>query len=191
MSRTILALAMTFTLSFLPTNAIGQPGQDSEPQLRSVSDGGRDERFLSVLSAAVRHELVTLPYYDVFDWLEAEVSEDGKVVLRGFVVNGQTRRSAEARMKRIESVREVVNEIELLPPGEDALRIAAYRAIYSWDSPLFRYATRAMPPIHIIVKNGRATLKGVVQSDSHRQYAASAVRSVAGLFEVQNELAVE
>jgi hyperosmotically inducible periplasmic protein len=78
-----------------------------------------------------------------------------------------------------------------LSSSDDQLRIAIYRAIFNWDSPLFRYATHAVPPIHIIVKNGRATLKGVVASQSDSQLAYTAARGVPGLFEVNNQLQVE
>ncbi len=146
-----------------------------------------------MLAAAVRHELVTLPYYDVFDWLEAELLSDGTVVLRGEVVRPTTSDDAETRIRRLESVMRVVNEIKVLPVSsrDNALRIALYRAIYNWDSPLFRYATRAMPPIHILVENGRATLRGAVASQFESQIAYTAARQVPGIFEVRNELKID
>jgi BON domain-containing protein len=140
----------------------------------------------------VRHELVTLPYYGVFDWLEFEVRPDNTVVLRGQVVRPTTKSDAEARVREIDGVSRVINEIEVLPlsPEDDRLRIALYRAIYSWDSPLFRYATQAVPPIHIIVNHGRATLKGVVDSKADGDLAYIRARGVPGLFDVKNELQV-
>jgi hyperosmotically inducible protein len=145
------------------------------------------------LMREVRHELVTLPFYDVFDWLEGEVRADGTIVLRGQVVRPTTKSDAEARVNDIERVGRVVNEIEVLPvsPNDDRLRTALYRAIYNFDSPLFRYAVRAVPPIHIIVKNGRATLKGVVATQQESQLAYTAARGVSGVFDVTNELRVE
>ncbi len=147
----------------------------------------------AALVREVRHELVTLPFHDVFDWLEGEVNPDGTVYLRGQVVRPTTRSDAEARVKDIKGVARVVNEIEVLPlsPDDDRLRSALYNAIYKFDSPLFRYATRAVPPIHIIVRNGRATLKGVVASRNDSDLAYAAARGVPGLFEVTNELRVE
>lgn len=141
----------------------------------------------------IRHELVTLPYYGVFDWLEGEVRPDGTVVLRGEVTRPTTKKEAEARLKSIEGIDRVVNEIDVLPPSpqDDRLRVAIYRALFNWDSPLFRYATQSVPPIHIIVKNGRATLKGVVATAQDRQLAEIKAKSVPGLFDVRNELAVE
>jgi len=141
----------------------------------------------------VRHELATLPYYGVYDWLEYEVTPDNAVILRGQVVRPTTKSDAEARVKEIDGVSKVINEIEVLPlsPNDDRLRLALYRAIYNWNSPLFRYATQAVPPIHIIVKNGRAVLKGVVDSKADAQMAYIRARGVPGLFDVKNELIVE
>src|SRR5918992_4060791 len=114
----------------------------------------------------VRHELVTLPYYGVFDWLTYEVRPDGRVVLRGQVVRPTTKSDAEGRVKQIDGVTGVDNQIETLPlsPSDDRLRRALYRQIYGWNSPLFRYAHQAVPSIHLIVSRGHATLKGVVAS---------------------------
>ena len=141
----------------------------------------------------VRHELVTLPYYGVFDWLQFEVKPDNTVILRGQVVRPTTKSDAEARVKDIDGVSKVINQIETLPlsPQDDRLRTALYRAIYSWNSPLFRYATQAVPPIHIIVSRGRAILKGVVASKGDANLAYIRARGVPGLFDVKSELQVE
>jgi hypothetical protein len=100
----------------------------------------RSQRHLNMLTSAIRHELFTLPYYDVFDWLEAELMLYGHVTLRGEVVRPTTANDAEKRVQRLESASNVPNEIKVLPIGsqDDALRIALYRAIYNWNSPLFR-----------------------------------------------------
>lgn len=141
----------------------------------------------------VRHELATLPYYGVFDWLEFEARSDNTVVLRGYVTRPSTKSEAEARVKEIDSVKGVVNEIQVMPPSpeDDRLRVALYRQLYNWDSPLFRYATQAIPSIHIIVDRGRATLKGIVSSKADAQLAYVRARSVPGLFDVKNDLLVE
>src|SRR5436190_658132 len=83
-----------------------------------------------------------------------------------------------------ESATRVANNIEVLPlsPMDEDLRRALFRAIYRYDSPLFRYATQSVPPIHIIVKNGRAALKGVVLSQADSQLAYMAAQSVPGVF---------
>jgi len=113
--------------------------------------------------------------------------------LRGYVTRPTTKSDAEARVKDIEGVKGVINEIQVLPvsPTDDRLRIALYRQLYNWDSPLFRYATQAIPSIHIIVDRGRATLKGIVANKSDAQIAYMRARSVPGLFEVKNELTIE
>jgi hyperosmotically inducible protein len=141
----------------------------------------------------VRHELVTLPYYGVFDWLQFEVRPDNTVVLHGQVVKPTTKSDAEARVKDIEGVPNVINEIQVLPlsPQDDRLRLALYRRLYGFDSPLFRYATQAIPSIHIIVDHGRATLKGIVSNKGDAQLAYIRARSVPGLFDVKNELQIE
>jgi hyperosmotically inducible protein len=164
-------------------------GQRRFPAVRDALSA----REQATLIREVRHELVTLPFYDIFDWLEGDVRPDGAVVLRGQVVRPTTKADVEARVKEVKGVARVRNEIEVLPasPSDDRLRIALYRAIYSFDSPLFRYATRAVPPIHIIVRNGRVTLRGVVATPQESQLAYMAARGVPGTFEVTNELRAE
>jgi hyperosmotically inducible protein len=141
----------------------------------------------------VRHELVTLPYYGVFDWLEYEVQNDGTVILRGQVVRPSTKSDAEGRVKDVDGVRRVVNEIEVLPlsSSDDRSRRALYVAIYNSNSPLFRYATQSVPSIHLIVKRGHAILKGVVANRGDAQLAYIRARGVPGLFSVKSELIVE
>jgi len=141
----------------------------------------------------IRHELRMLPYYGVYDWLEFEVQSDNTVVLRGQVVRSSTKSEAEGRVKDVDGVSRVNNQIEVLPlsPSDDRLRLALYRAIYSFNSPLFRYATQSVPPIHLIVDRGHATLKGVVANKGDAQLAYIRARGVPGLFSVKNELIIE
>lgn len=158
-----------------------------------MSPEQRSSREQLMLIKAVRHELVTLPYYNVFDWLEFEIRGDSVIVLRGQVVRPTLKSDAENVVKRLEAVEKVVNEIEVLPlsPNDDRIRLAVYRAIFNYNSPLFRYATQAVPPIHIIVKNGRVTLKGVVATQGDSNIANIRARGVNGVFEVTNQLQVE
>lgn len=150
-------------------------------------------RQIARITKEVRHELAMLPYYGVFDWLEGEIKGDGTVILRGQVVRPTTKSDAEARVKEVEGVERVVNEIQVLPlsRNDDRIRLAVYRALFNWNSPLFRYATQAVPSIHIIVNNGRVTLKGVVATKSDSDIANIKARGVPGVFEVKNELQVE
>ena len=150
-------------------------------------------QVIARLVKEVRHELATLPYYGVFDWLQFEVRPDNTIVLLGYVTRPSTKSDAEARVKEIDGVKSVGNQIEVLPvsPMDDRLRIALYRTIYGWNSPLFRYATQAVPSIHIIVNRGRATLKGVVSTKGDATQAYIRARGVPGLFDVKNDLTTE
>ena len=179
----VLSAALGTQFATVQTS-IAYASGSQQTETRRVSKG---------LIKEIRHELVTLPYYGLFDWLEGEVRPDGTLVLRGEVVRASTRKDAESRVRDIEGVENVVNEIEVLPlsPGDDRIRAAIYRALFSANSPLFRYATRAVPPIHIIVKSGRVALKGVVATQQESQIAFVKARSVSGVFEVKNELRVE
>ena len=118
---------------------------------------------------------------------------DGTVRLMGEVTRPTIKDDAEKRVKKLEAVNQVIDDIEVLPlsPMDDDLRIALYRAIFNFNTPLFRYATQSVPPIHIIVKNGHVTLKGVVLSQSDSQLAYMAAQGVPGAFEVRNELMIE
>jgi hyperosmotically inducible protein len=195
-----MKVALTFLIALAvlssPTGGTLQAAQHKQdeykPRLSSPSKRKHGRTAVSI-GEDVRRHLVTLPYYGVFDWLEAEVLPGDTVVLRGYVTRPSTKSDAEARVRRLESVANVVNEIEVLPlsTSDDRIRLAMYRAVFNFNSPLFQYATRAVPPIHIVVKNGRATLKGVVLNDSDRQLAYTAARNVSGVFELKNELAVE
>ena len=127
----------------------------------------------------VRHKLVMLPYYSVFDNLAYRV--DGRTVtLEGQVLNPVVKPDAENAVKRIESVDKVINNIEVLPPSpmDDRIRRQVYRAIYSYG-PLFKYSHMAVPPIHIIVKGGRVTLDGVVDNETDKNLAHDACQSGA------------
>lgn len=143
------------------------------------------------LTNQIRRELVMLPYYDVFDNLAFQLKGD-QVTLMGQVTRPTLKSAAERVVKRIEGVGQVVNQIEVLPLSgqDDRIRVAEYRAIYS-KAPLQRYQLRAVPPIHIIVKNGNVTLEGVVASQSDKDLAGVAAKGVPGTFSVTNNLRVE
>ena len=139
----------------------------------------------------VRHELLMLPYYNVFDNLAYRV--DGTTVtLMGQVTRPTLKSDAENVVRKIEGVETVKNEIEVLPasPNDDEIRRAEYRAIYS-QAGLQLYSVRSIPPIHIIVKNGNVTLEGVVANETDKNLANVAARGVPGVFSVTNNLRVE
>jgi hyperosmotically inducible protein len=140
----------------------------------------------------VHHELVMLPFYGVFDNLAYKVDPDGTVTLLGQVARPTLKSDAENVVKRIEGVERVVNNIEVLPTSinDDNIRRAVYRAIYG-NSVLSQYQLRAVPPIHIIVKNGNVTLEGVVARTMDKQVAGMQANQVSGVFSVTNNLQVE
>jgi hyperosmotically inducible protein len=162
----------TFLLVALAALAAAQPGEDK-------------------ITKEVRHELVMLPYYGVFDNLAYRV-DGSKVTLFGQVTRPTLKSDSERVVKKIEGVELVDNQIEVLPlsPNDDRIRVAAYRAIYS-RAPLQRYQMGAVPPIHIIVKNGNITLIGVVDSEADKNLAGIAANGIPGAFKVTNDLAVQ
>jgi hyperosmotically inducible protein len=142
------------------------------------------------ITREVMHELLMLPYYSVWDNLAFQVNGN-TVKLSGQVVNSSTKSDAEAAVKHIEGVDKVVNDIEVLPPSpaDDRIRRALYRAIYGFDG-LSKYSWGTVPSIHIIVKNGRADLVGVVDNPTDKQMAEMQAKSVPGVFSVSNDLQV-
>jgi hyperosmotically inducible periplasmic protein len=179
-------------LLLIATLDLGAAQRDKNPATLNTP-ANRNARRIEALKEEVRHQLVTLPYYTVFDWLQAQVKPDGTVTLMGEVTRPTVKDDAEHRVKKLEAVSRAINNIEVLPlsPMDDELRVALYRAIYRFDSPLFRYGTQSVPPIHIIVKNGHVTLKGIVLNEGDSQLAYIAARGVPGTFEVKNELQIE
>jgi osmotically-inducible protein OsmY len=144
------------------------------------------------LAREVRHELVMLPFYSMFNNLEYRV--DGDVVtLQGQVTRPTLKTDAERAVKRIEGVGEVVNNIEVLPPSpaDDRIRVAVYRALFAQDSSLFRYGMGVVSPIRIVVKNGHVTLLGVVNSEADKNVASLRAKTVWGTFSVTNNLSVQ
>ncbi|MBO0726872.1 MAG: BON domain-containing protein, partial [Blastocatellia bacterium] len=138
-------------------------------------------------------ELVTLPFFGVYDWLEGRVEPDGTVYLAGQVTRPTLKKDAQRRVEKVEGVDKVINQIEVLPlsSNDDRLRVAVFRALFNANSPLFRYGQQPIPPIHIIISRGRLVLKGVVATKGDSDIANIRARGVPGLFDVKNELGVE
>jgi len=145
----------------------------------------------SRLNERIRKELVTLPYYNVFDNLAFSVNGD-TVTLYGQVTRPSTRKDAERRVARIEGIDHVINHIEVLPVStfDDGLRRRVYNQVFRTSS-LYRYAMGANPSMHIIVRNGHVTLEGVVANQMDSQLAYMAANQVPGVFSVTNNLRVE
>ena len=143
------------------------------------------------LAHEVRHQLVVLPFYSVFDNLEYKIN-GSEVTLLGQVTRPTVKLDAENAVKAIEGVTKVINNIEVLPvsPMDDQIRRAEFRAIYS-EPALQRYAFGPVPPIHIIVKGGRVTLEGVVDNQGDKNLVYIRANSVPGVFSVTNNLRVQ
>ena len=146
----------------------------------------------SRIAREVRHQLLMLPYYGLFDDLAFRV--DGSVVtLEGAVVRPTLKSDAEHVVKKIEAVTQVANEIKVLPvsPMDDEIRRAEYRAIYGDPSISVRYGYRALPSIHIIVENGHVTLEGVVANEADKNLIGLRANGVPNVFSLANDLRVE
>lgn len=190
LTTAVLGICLTTVLTTAPDlyPAAMKDPEDTKPKVQTGRDPSQVQRRLE---REVRHELVMLPYYDVFDNLEFRV-DGGHVTLSGQAVRPTLKSSAENVVKNIESVEKVTNNIEVLPlsPNDDRLRIAVYRAIYG-HTALQRYSIRSVPPIHIIVKNGNVTLEGVVANEGDKNIANIQANGVSGVFSVKNNLRVE
>jgi hyperosmotically inducible protein len=142
------------------------------------------------LAERVRHEVVMLPWYSLFDDISYQV-EGSKVILTGQVVRPTLKKDAENAVKSIAGVSEVENKIEILPPSpfDDRIRLAVLRSVYGSDGLLY-YGLGASPSIHIMVKNGHVTLAGVVSRPADKALAGVAANMVPGVFSVTNDLQV-
>jgi hyperosmotically inducible protein len=151
-------------------------------------DGASDARLVK----EVRHQLLMLPYYSIFDDLGFRVNGD-TVTLVGDVTRPVLKSDAENVVKRIEGVGQVVNQINVLPLStmDDQIRMAMARAIYGDPQIGTRYGYQALPSIHIIVSNGHVRLEGVVASEADKNLINMRARSVPNVFSVDNELQVE
>lgn len=143
------------------------------------------------LENKVRHELLMLPYLNVFEELTYKV-DNGVVTLAGQVTWPATARNAENAVKRLAGVEKVENKIEVLPLSnyDNRVRLATYSAIYGF-APLQRYGWGTQPSIRILVKNGNVTLAGAVRSEADRNMAFLRANAIPGVFSVTNGIRVE
>jgi hyperosmotically inducible periplasmic protein len=145
----------------------------------------------AVLGDQVRRELNKLPFITAFDYDDFEVTGD-TVRLTGAVTKPWDKTDAEALVKKSPAVATIVNDIEVLPLSrfDDAVRVNAYRALFNFNSTLYRYRVGANAPIRIIVRNGHLTLEGFVNREMDRQIAESLARQVPNTFSVTNKLKI-
>ena len=182
MRALFVALALTAASAMAAYPAAGLPQENKHQR--------SEAKYEARLAKEVRHELVMLPYYSVFDNLAFQVNGD-KVILLGQVTRPTLKSDAEGVVKGIEGVASVTNKIEVLPlsPMDDQLRRALFRAIYS-EAGLQRYGNMAVPSIHIIVSNGNVTLEGVVDNEMDKNLANIRANQVPNVFSVKNNLVV-
>ena len=190
MRSAIMTIIATLAVALaLATGAAAQ--KHKQPKMeRNLPPGTSAERARFAVAREVRHELLMMPYYGVFDWIRFEVQPDGTVVLDGKVTRPTIKSRAEKATEDVEGVTRVENRIEVLPPSgfDDQLRQRLYREIYS--GPLFKYQVGSLNTIHIIVDHGHVTLEGQVNSSGDRTIANARANTVPGVFSVTNNLQV-
>jgi hyperosmotically inducible periplasmic protein len=183
-SSAILLFSLLLTLGSASGAFAAPPKKDPPPAVDSAN-------YEAWLSNQVRHNLVMISFYSVFDNLEYRV-EGTKVTLLGEVVNPVVADDAKSAVKHIEGVEAVDNKIEVLPPSrfDDQIRRAEFRAIYSYPG-LQMYSLRSVPTIHIIVKNSNVTLEGAVATQADKNVAGIRANEVPNVFSVTNNLRVD
>lgn len=196
-----LYLAVVLSAAVLSLQAVAQNAASQTAPAAQSQSGSADQNAnyanetLSPesqdrLIREIRHELIMLPYYGVFDNLVFSLN-GRNVTLAGQVTTPSLKNDAGNAVKHIEGVENVTNNIEILPPSsmDERIRRQVYNSIYSYG-PLFKYSHMSVPPIHIIVKNGRVTLDGVVDTEGDKNMAGLRANQVPGTFAVTNNLRV-
>jgi len=185
---------ITLVLLFVLVPAAWQTAaaQGSMANNAANAKGMLSPRGVERMIKEVRHQLLLLPYYGVFDFLAYKVAPDGTVTLLGQAARPTLKSDAENVVKRIEGVEHVDNQIEVLPPSpmDDEIRHAAYRAIYG-SPQMTKYAWKSVQSIHIIVKGGNITLEGVVDNQADKNVAEIRAKGVPNAFSVTDNLVVE
>jgi hyperosmotically inducible periplasmic protein len=150
-----------------------------------------DQRFEQRLSGEVHHELAMIPEVTIFDNLSYRV-DGGTVILSGQVRDAFIKSEAQSRVKHLEGVQSVNNQIEVLPASfnDDRVRRQVARAVFG-DARLSMYSIQNVPPIRSIVKNGHVDLEGVVRTQTDKDTAFIRANGVNGVFSVDNNLQVE
>lgn len=177
----LIAVVATLVIGIAPQALLARTVTANAPN--SASD--------AQLAKRVRHQLLMLPYYGVFDNLAYSV-DGSKVTLHGQVVRPSTRSDAAHAVAGIAGVTQVVNQIEVLPLSsfDDSIRVRTYRAI-ARTGGLQSDLMGNNPSLHIIVNRGQVTLVGVVGNKMDKQLAYMAARGVSGSFSVTNNLQIE
>jgi len=184
MQRIVLAI-------FSIVLSIGLLGSVASANRKQQAPPANTPAYQAWLTNQVRHKLVMLPFYSVFDNLDYQV-QGNTVTLTGQVVLPVLKSDAASAVENIEGVEAVNNQIEVLPtsPNDDRIRRSVFRAIYRRPG-LDRYAFRSVPTIHIIVRNGHVTLEGAVARQADKTQAGLIANTVPFVFSVTNNLQVD
>jgi osmotically-inducible protein OsmY len=179
MKTSVLFFAMALLVA-------ASPAASAQADRNQLSPGGVER-----ITKEVRHELMLLPYYGVFDFLAYKVDANGNVTLMGQVTRPTLKSDAENVTKKVEGVEHVDNQIKVLPLSsmDDQIRRAAFRAIYG-SPQLTKYSWQSVQSIHIIVDGGHITLEGTVDNEADKNVAEIQAKSVPGAFSVNNDLKV-
>ncbi len=182
--RHALRISLISSLLLVPIGLTAQQKDHNDAFVRGPASQ-------SHLVQRVRHELVMLPYYTIFDDLAFRV-EGTTVILLGDVTNPVLKSEAENVVKNVEGVTQVINQINVLPlsPMDWQIRRAEFRAIYGDPEIGDRYGHQALPSIHIIVNNGHVKLEGVVGNQADKNLINVRANSVPNVFSVENDLQV-
>jgi hyperosmotically inducible protein len=158
---------------------------------QTVTNLMQEQKTEGQLEKNIRHELIMLSNYTVFDNLEFRLKDDNTVILSGQVVWATLKDDAKQAVEHVEGVKDIENDIEILPisPSDYTIRRREFFTIYN-QVGFERYAIQAVPPIHIIVKNGNVTLEGVVDDQYDRNLAEMAANNVPDVFHVTNNLRI-
>jgi hyperosmotically inducible protein len=180
-----------FLTAILALGTAGSVFASSADQTSRQVTSSANQHLEQRLSGQVRHELNMIPQVTVFDNLAYRV-DGGTVTLVGQVRDAIVKDSAEARVKHLEGVERVDNQIEILPASfnDDRIRRQVAQAVFN-DPRLFNYGIQSVPPIHIIVKNGHVDLEGMVRTQTDKDDAFIRANGVSGVFSVDNNLQVE
>lgn len=160
----------------------------------AIGSAGIQEMLINdVMAADATRVIGNNVLYSVFDIVKVKAA-DGTVTLEGIVTEPYKKTAfAQDVLKQVPGVKEVKNNIEVLPPSttDDMLRLSIARKIYSNEN-LLRYGLTKWPhPIHIIVRNGHVQLVGQVENEMDRNIVNNEVREISGIVSVKNDLTTD
>jgi osmotically-inducible protein OsmY len=156
----------------------------------AAADTGQERKDLQVFND-ISKAVTRYAQFTIFDSVDASV-KDGVVTLTGRVTMPYKKDDIEKRVAKIDGVRQVHDQISVLPVSrfDDQLRHRIARAIYG-NPNFWNYAIMADPPVHIVVEHSRVTLTGVVQSEVEKMLARSIATGQFGVMSVVNDLKTE